>query len=110
MGILDGFRSFFHNISSGEMYVMYIYVRCQRCGERIRVRMDRRFDLEQEFGETLVTGYVANKDILGNKCNNLIRVHIEYDDRFRPRVRDIEGGEFITREQYEAGQPQPERL
>ncbi len=109
MGLLDGLRSFFSDVSSGEVYVIYIYVRCQRCGEVIRLRMDRRFDLEQEFGETLVTGFVANKDILGRKCPNLIRVHIEYDSSYRPRTKDIEGGQFISRQEYEAGAAEQQR-
>ncbi|HEX2987160.1 MAG TPA: hypothetical protein VHS06_03210 [Chloroflexota bacterium] len=103
MGLLDRVRSFFSDVSSGEVYVMYIYIRCKRCGEPIRLRMDRRFDLELEFGETLVSGFVANKDILGRKCSNLIRVHVEYDSSHRQKNRDIEGGQFITREEYEAG-------
>ncbi|MCL4534165.1 MAG: hypothetical protein M1370_03270 [Bacteroidetes bacterium] len=102
MGFLDGLRSLFTGLSSGDMYAMYIYVRCQRCGEKVRLRMDRRFDLEQEFGENLVTGYVANKDILGRNCPNLIRVHIEYDQNFRPRTQEVHGGQLITRQEYEA--------
>ncbi len=102
MGLLDGLRSFFSGLSSGEMYVMYIYVRCRRCREKIRLRMDRRFDLEQEFGDVLVEGYIANKDILGQKCNNLIRVHIEYDRNFRPKSHEVTGGQLITKAEYEA--------
>ncbi len=35
MGLLDGVRRFFSGIASGDIYAMYIYVRCQRCGEMI---------------------------------------------------------------------------
>jgi hypothetical protein len=102
VGLLDGIKSFFAGISSGEMYVMYIYVRCRRCGEIVAIRMDRRFDLEQEFGETLVIGYMANKDVLGRKCNNLMRVHIEYDSNFKQRNFEVEGGILLTKKEYEA--------
>jgi hypothetical protein len=107
MGLFDGIKSFFSGISSGEMYVMYIYVQCRRCGEIIALRMDRRFDLEQELGDTLVTGYSANKDILGRKCNNLMRVHIEYDRNFRTRNFQVEGGSLLTKQEYEASQSSP---
>jgi hypothetical protein len=109
MGLFDGIKTFFTNISSGEMYVMHIYVRCRRCGELIDLRMDRRFDLLPEYGQNLIVGYSANKDILGNKCYNLIRVHIDYNAEFRQRSFQVEGGTLLTRKEYEAaggGKPQ----
>jgi hypothetical protein len=102
MGLLDGLRQWFVGATGEDRYAMYIYVRCQKCGEKVRLRMDRRFDLEQEFGETLVSGYVANKDIMGRKCYNLIRVHIEYDQYFRPKSHEVTGGQLITKAEYEA--------
>src|SRR6185437_9242817 len=76
----------------------YVYLRCngvrnRACGEPIRVRINPRTDLEQEFtedGADAPTGYVLNKDVLGNRCQNMMRLTIHYDARKRELNRAVE--------------------
>jgi len=49
-------------------------------------------------------GYILRKEILDDKCFTLIRAELRFDSRRRIISQSIEGGEFITREQYEAPQ------
>jgi len=77
------------------------YVRCSRCGEVIRVRADRRWDLLQEYDEG-VTGYTLHKDVLGVRCNQLMHLRVAFDPNYRVTEQDVEGGSLTTPQAYEA--------
>jgi len=79
---------------------LIFYVRCDRCAEVVRVRVDRRWDLLQELGDG-VTGYSLHKDVLGTRCNQLMRMVVLFDRNYVITHREIEGGRFAT--QAESG-------
>lgn len=85
----------------GEAHALLFYVRCDRCGEVIRVRADRRWDLLQELGDG-VTGYSLHKDVLGIRCNQLMRMVVRFDRDYRITQQEIEGGRFARPSEYEA--------
>lgn len=80
-----------------------VYVCCGFCGEIVRVRADRRWDLAQEFDDT-ATGYVLHKDVLGTRCNRMMSVHITFDRAYAILRQEVEGGRLATIEEYEAAQ------
>lgn len=80
---------------------LHLYVRCSRCGTPVHVRIDTRNDLMAEYGDDLVEGYRLIKEIMDAKCFRLMRAEISFDQNRRELQRSIEGGEFITREEYE---------
>jgi hypothetical protein len=90
---------------------IYYYVRCGKCGEAIRVRIDRNNDLAQEFEGSgdHPSGYGATKGVVGKTCFRQMSVTINFDGGRREVSRSIDGGDFITREEFEAAQAdQPE--
>jgi hypothetical protein len=79
------------------------YVRCARCGESIRVRVDKRSELTPHYGEG--AGYYVRKGVLGtgkSRCFQMIEVELEFTSELELADRRISGGEFITAEEYEA--------
>jgi hypothetical protein len=86
--------------AEGNSNAIWLYVRCDRCGEKIRIRADKRYDLnvdEQGRGS-----YVLHKEILGSRCPQLIYATVTLDAGYRVVGQEITGGQFITREEYEA--------
>lgn len=83
---------------------IYYYVRCAKCGETIRVRVDRVNDLAQDYegGGDNPTGYTATKGVVGKTCFRVISLTIKFDGSRRETARSIDGGEFITAEELEA--------
>ena len=76
---------------------IYFYVKCARCGTPIRVRADKRHDLQRDYD----TGeYVLRKEIMDGTCFSLMQATIRFDPAYRIVDREIEGGEFITWEEY----------
>ena len=83
---------------------IYFYVRCDRCGEPIRVRANPSSDLDPVFegaGDD-ASGFQLNKEILGSRCNNLIYGHWTFDKSRRVIGSEIEGGKAITAGEYSA--------
>jgi hypothetical protein len=91
---------------------IHLYVRCNRCGAAVHVRVDPRNDLLIEYGdEDDATGYRLIKEIMDSRCFRLMRAEIEYDRGRHELNRQIEGGTFITKDEYDqlAGQGEHER-
>ncbi|HEX2037713.1 MAG TPA: hypothetical protein VHS99_26350 [Chloroflexota bacterium] len=87
----------------------WLYVRCNACGETIRIRVSREHDLSAEYeeGSDAPTGYRLRKEIVGQQCFRRIEVDMTFDYQRRVTERQIRGGTFITREEYEAGAAPP---
>jgi hypothetical protein len=91
--------------SSGDRGVYY-YVRCDRCKETIRFRVDPLWDLGTADGG----GFVVTKQVMGEmrpgqKCFRTIEVTLTFDDRREETERSITGGTFVTAEDYEREHP-----
>jgi hypothetical protein len=88
----------------------WLYVRCNACGEAIRLRVSREHDLSAEFdGESdSPSSYHMAKEIVGQKCFRRIHVEMTFDGSRHPSDRQITGGTFITREEYDAVQAEQE--
>jgi len=81
---------------------IHLYVRCNRCGAPVHVRVDPGNDLVIEYGdEDDATGYRLIKEIMDSRCFRLMRAEIEYDRGRHEINRQIEGGAFISKEEYD---------
>lgn len=81
---------------------IHLYVRCNRCGSPVHVRVDPRNDLAIEYGDDEnATGYRLIKEIMDSRCFRLMRAEIEYDPGRRELSRQIEGGTFITKDEHD---------
>jgi hypothetical protein len=84
----------------GDSEGLYFYVQCDRCGEKLRIRADRRHDLTRDPEQG---GYVWNKEIMDGRCFQLMYAHVVLDQSFAVQSQSIEGeGHFISQEEYEA--------
>ena len=95
-------RRLFGNDKPASDGAIHLYVRCNRCGAPVHVRVDPRNDLMSEYGdEDQESGYSLTKEIMDSRCFRLMRAEITYDQSRREISRQIEGGTFITQEEYE---------
>ncbi len=76
--------------------VFTIKIKCRKCGEIISVRIRPREEANPEFGpQDDIIKYELWKDVLGEKCPNLMRLHIEFKPNWEILSQDVEGGEII---------------
>ena len=83
--------------------VSWVYVRCDKCGEAIKTRIDLRHDLTPNYSaEGRVAGYVSRKVLIGSqRCFEPIEVKLSFDSQRRLGLREIAGGQCISKEKYE---------
>jgi hypothetical protein len=84
---------------------LYFYVQCDNCGSKVRIRADKRHDLNRVDG-----GLVWHKTVVDSRCFRQIPVVVRLDSRYRETHHEIEGGQFISKEAYEAPDEQDEAL
>ncbi len=89
-----------------ERDVHWEYVRCSRCGEKIRVRVDLANELTPQLDDEGEGAYYVRKGVIGSgakRCFQMIEVELFFDADRKPISRYISGGEFITRQEFEQG-------
>ena len=80
---------------------LYYYVRCKRCGEVIRVRINPMNDLSLSDDEK--TRFVR-KTIVGQHCYNRIEAEFRYDANRKLIDTEITGGDLVSEKEYKAYQ------
>jgi len=109
VAFVQRFRNLFRGGESGGAHALIFYVRCNRCGEVVHVRADRRWDLLQELGEA-AAGYSLHKDVLGTRCNALMHMVIRFDGNYKITHQEVEGGRFASQAEYDTDRlPDPGR-
>ena len=65
--------------------VLWVYARCDKCGETIRTRIDLRHDLTPNYSaEGRVADYVVRKVLIGSqRCFESIEVKLTFDPQRR---------------------------
>ncbi len=84
---------------------LYFYVRCDNCGSKVRVRADKKHDLNRTD-----VGFVWHKTIVDSQCFRQIPVILHLDNQYRVSQEEIEGGRFISQEEYEAPESEDESM
>jgi hypothetical protein len=85
-----------------DTYGHWLYVQCDRCGEKIRTRVDLRNDLSVRYGKTdRDTTRFCRKTVVGSgRCFQEIEVELTFDAHRQLIDRHIQGGNFISEEEY----------
>ncbi len=107
MGLLDSIKAIFTGGgAASDRGALYLYIRCNRCQDVVRLRVNLANELQQEFGEADgVEGYSLRKGVVDGRCFRPIELRMRFDSRRRELSRELEGGEFVGPEAYQAAHP-----
>jgi hypothetical protein len=99
--LLKKLASFFTPEGKRDAYTHWVYVQCDRCGERLRTRIDLRNDLSVQYGATeRDTTYFCRKTLLGGgRCFQQIEVELTFDAHRQLVERRVRGGKFVGGEE-----------
>lgn len=102
MSLLKKLAALFTPEGARDAYTYWVYVQCNRCGEKIRTRVDLRNDLSIRYGETeRDTIYHCHKTIIGNgRCFQAIEVDLLFDARRQLTEWEIQRGKIITEKEF----------
>ena len=85
--------------SAGQSGFIKFNIKCNRCGEEIPVGIRAMSELSrvyEEDGGPTGAAFMVRKEILGNKCSNLIYLAAYFDENFRIISSDLTGGKIIN--------------
>ncbi|MFO8036921.1 MAG: hypothetical protein R6U57_09885 [Anaerolineales bacterium] len=82
-----------------------VYVVCDRCGEKLKTRINKAHDLSVEYGARQGKDtYFCRKVLIGDgPCFQRIEVKLTFDEHKNLIDKEITGGRFISREEYQKG-------
>ena len=83
--------------SQADAQGLYFFIECDNCGARVRVRADKQYDLNRTDD-----GFVWHKTIVDSRCFRQIPTVVQLDRSYNVVSTEIDGGHYITREEYEA--------
>ncbi len=98
MGLFKKLSSLFSGVGKADSDALWIAVKCKRCGEVTRARIDLRNDLSIEYGEAggLPT-YFCRKVLMGEggHCFQRMEVELTFDANRNVVSREVSGGQFV---------------
>jgi hypothetical protein len=99
---MNWLRRLFGGADDPSDQAIHLYVRCGHCGAPLHVRAHRFNDLAIEYddGEG-VAGYRLRKEMMDGRCFRLMYADLAFDRNRHELSRTIEGGEFISADEYQ---------
>ena len=96
--------------SKGDGRSLWLYVKCDKCGEILKGRVDLHNDLSIDFGEGGgATSFFCRKVFIGsNRCYRPIEVQLTFDKNRHLVNEEIIGGEMVNEEEYLDANPETE--
>ncbi len=99
---MDWLSKLFKSSSSGREdngKIIWLYVRCDRCGTPLAVRVNRANEASPDYESG---GYYVRKEMMDNKCFQLMYAELRFDARGKETSRQIQRGKFITKAEYDS--------
>ena len=87
---------------------LWIYVKCDKCGEILKGRVDLHNDLSNQYEDSDGgSSYYCRKVFVGsNRCYRPIEVEMDFDKNRRLLSEEIKGGEIVSEEDFLAANPE----
>jgi hypothetical protein len=76
------------------------YVKGYKCNAITRVRIDPHSELSRDDDDT----FFVRKVVVDNQCYGKVEIELRFDGNYREISRHITGGEFTSREEWQAQQ------
>lgn len=109
MGLFKKLGSLF-SPPSKDSRSLWIYVKCDKCGEILKGRVDLHNDLSVDYDESSGgTLYFCRKVFVGsNRCYRPIELQLTFDKNKRLMNQEVSGGEIVDEKDYLAANPEAE--
>jgi hypothetical protein len=83
--------------------LIYLYVQCNKCSEKLRARVDLYNELTPEYDgkSDMAASYVCRKVLIGEqKCYQPIELKLKFDKNHKLIEQEIYGGKYIDQAVY----------
>lgn len=95
--MLKKILSYFTGSRTTEADLYPIVVKCRRCGEIIRARVNLNNDLSVEYNQAgSPREYICRKVLMGEaRCYQQVEVRLVFDPSRRLKSKEVAGGDFV---------------
>lgn len=105
MSFLKKISSIFSSPAPSDERAYWIYVRCNRCKEVVKGRVDLYNDLSSDYDGDQMS-YFCRKVLMGtSRCFQQIEVSLKFDQNRRLIDSQVAGGQLISNEEFEQSSP-----
>lgn len=105
MGLFKKISDYFNSADSVDQAGYWVYLRCNKCDELLRVRINLNNDLSIIYDDPRGLIYFTRKTIVGNRgCFQRIGIELTFNHKRKLIDRQISGGDFIERDEFLVGE------
>ena len=79
---------------------IWVYLRCDRCGELISLRIRKSSEIQRDEGVGQNYDMFVNKTVVGNKCFNRMQLRLEFDKSYRVVNKHLSGASFVPKAMF----------
>jgi hypothetical protein len=104
MSFLKKLGSLFSAAPSNSNRILYLYVQCNRCGEKLQARVDTWNELTPDYNEKSdePISYFCRKVLVGEKlCFQPVELNLTFDKNRKLVKQEINGGKYIDQVEFE---------
>ena len=98
MGFMDKIKDFFQPVNNTNL--LEIYLQDKKCKEKIKLLVRKSYDIQRIYEKDQDADYRLRKVVICNNCYNKINLEIDYNKKYNIINSEIDGGELITKEEY----------
>jgi hypothetical protein len=105
MSFLKKLGNIFSFSPSNSNRIVYLYVKCSRCGEKLQARVDTWNELTPDYDENRddPSSYFCRKVLVGEKlCFQPIELSLTFDKNRKLVKQEISGGKYIDLAEYKS--------
>jgi len=103
MSFFDKISEYFRSSNDVDEDGYLIFVRCNRCNEPLRVRVNLRHDLSVNYDAPKDQSYYCRKTLVGSSgCFERIEIELTFNNKKKLVTREISGGTFIIKADFDA--------
>jgi len=101
MDLIGKISKYLTSSSNEDGSAYWIYVRCNKCGERLRGRVNLYNDLSVEYQGRNEQTYQCRKTLVGRTgCFQRIELDLIFNKKRKLVEREISGGDFIEADEF----------
>ena len=105
MGLFKKLSGFFRSPGGADAAGYWVYVRCNKCQETLKTRINLNRDLTVDYEGPHGQSYFTRKTIVGSSgCFQRIEIELTFNTQRKLMDREISGGLFIDEDDYLASE------
>ena len=83
-------------------HILWLYVQCGKCGQKLKLAVNKNTDLEDQYRAKGETGpaYILRKEAMDDKCFTKMLIYMEFDFNKNILSQEVTGGQFISQEEF----------